>query len=57
MKKHTYRVEFLASSEPKALQELLNTVAAVGYRCVHFQPNPNGTWILIFEMPVAPAPP
>jgi hypothetical protein len=37
------------------LEEMLDELAGHGWRAIHFQANPSGSWIVVFEMPaVAP---
>jgi hypothetical protein len=51
VQKFAYKVEFIgAGGGPEALERALNGAAGLGWRCVHYQHNPNSTWTLVFEM-------
>jgi hypothetical protein len=50
--RYTYRVALERGGSPSALQDTINACASEGFRCVHFQLNPDGSWTLIFEAEV-----
>jgi hypothetical protein len=50
MQKFDYQVKIIGSSEENQMRDTLNQVGISGFRCVHFQLNPNGdSWTFIFE--------
>jgi hypothetical protein len=50
MQKFDYQVRIIGSSEENLMRDTLNQVGTSGFRCVHFQLNPNGdSWTFIFE--------
>ena len=50
--RYTYRVVRERDSTPVALQNTLNECAGEGYRCVHYQLNPDDSWTFVFESEV-----
>jgi len=47
-----YRVVNEPAGSPKALEDALNEHAGEGYKCVHVESNPDGSWLLVLETEV-----
>ena len=49
--KYIYKVGLVGAqgANPETIQTKLNDLARDGFRCIHPQFNPNGSWTLIFE--------